>query len=134
MLLHSSSWMPASTCRRSASYTNWRRSMRSHVCGRAGLCLRSRHRRSLCSMNSQTFIQLAQLCTILIGFLGLAVSLRSHRRQMYAQMYIEFSARFHHVLRTFPAEIWIEDAIGDRPLPPRHEELSKSCLQCFHIM
>jgi hypothetical protein len=85
-------------------------------------------------MNSQTFIQLAQLGTILIGLLGVAVSLRSHRRQMYAQMYIEFSARFHHVLRTFPAQIWMEAVAEGEPLPSRHEELTKSCLQCFHII
>jgi hypothetical protein len=85
-------------------------------------------------MNSQTVIQLAQLCTVLIGSLGVAVSLRSHRRQMHAQMYIEFSKRFHNVLRTFPAQIWAEAAGGHAPLPPRHPELTRSCLQCFHII
>jgi hypothetical protein len=59
-------------------------------------------------MNSQIFLQLVQVCTILIGFLGVAVSLRSHRRQMYAQMYVEFSARLHRVLRKLPTGIWLE--------------------------
>jgi len=85
-------------------------------------------------MLSQTLLQFAPACTILIGFLGVVVTLRSHRRQMYAQMYIEFSARFHNVVRTLPAEIWNEDSTREERLPPRHEELTKSCMQSFHII
>ena len=79
-------------------------------------------------MSDLTFLQLVQLCTILIGFLGVGVSLRSHRRQMHAQMYIEFSSRMHNVLRMLPAAAWGGE------LPPRHEELTKTCMQCFHII
>jgi hypothetical protein len=85
-------------------------------------------------MTSEVFLQLVQLGTILIGFLGVAVSLRSHRRQMYAQTYIEFSARLHRVLRTLPTQIWLEPVAEGGHLPPRNEELTKSCLQCFHII
>jgi len=84
-------------------------------------------------MQGVTFLQIVQLCTILIGFLGVGVSLRSHRRQMYAQMYIEFSSRFHNVLRMLPAAAWTNSADGGE-LPPRHEELTKTCMQCFHII
>jgi len=85
-------------------------------------------------MSSQTFLQLFQICTIVIGFLGVAVTLRGHRRQMHAQMYIEFSARFYNMLRTLPAQIWAEQTAEGEAIPPRHEELTKSCLQSFHII
>ena len=85
-------------------------------------------------MNSQIFLQLAQLGAILVGFLGIAVSLRSHRRQMYAEMYIEFSTKFQNLLRTLPMEIWAEPRREADPLPARREELTKACMQCFHII
>jgi len=85
-------------------------------------------------MNSQIFLQLVQLCTILIGFLGVALAIRRDRRQMHAQMYIEFSSRFHNILRALPAQIWMERNAEGGQLPPRHEELTRSCLQCFHII
>jgi hypothetical protein len=85
-------------------------------------------------MTSEHFIQLAQLSTILIGLVGVAVTLRSHRRQMHAQMFIEFSSRFHHILRELPPQTWIAAMSGDTAIPPRSDELTRVCLQCFHII
>ena len=85
-------------------------------------------------MTNQNFFQLVQPCSILIGLLGVAVTLRSHRRQLHAQMYIEFSSRLHNMLRALPAQAWTEHAADGEQLPPRHDELTKSCLQCFHII
>jgi hypothetical protein len=85
-------------------------------------------------MSSQIFLQLIQLCTIVIGFLGVAVTLRSHRRQMHAQMYIEFSARFQNMLKALPAQTWTDPDADGEQLTPRHDELTKTCLQCFHII
>ena len=85
-------------------------------------------------MSSQTFLQLVQLLTILLGFLGVAVTLRSHRRQMHAQMYIEFSARVHNVIRSLPAQTWMANAGIAEEIPARHDELTRNCVQCFHII
>ncbi len=85
-------------------------------------------------MTADTLVQLAQFGTILIGFLGLAVALRSHRRQLNAQMFIEFSSRFQYVLGALPAEAWISSGDPARPLPPPSEELTKNCLQWFHLL
>jgi len=81
---------------------------------------------------SDEIIQLAQLGTIAVGFLGVAVTLRSHRRQMHAQMFIEFSSRFHDVLGAMPLQIWMTgDAVE---AVPQSGELTRCCLQCFHMM
>ena len=85
-------------------------------------------------MRSDTFIQLAQLGAILVGFLSVVVTLRSHRRQMHAQMFIEFSSRLHNVLRVLPLETWTAPCEGERGIPPRSEDLARSCLLCFHII
>ena len=85
-------------------------------------------------MSSQIFLEIVQLGTILIGFLGVALAIRRDRRQMHAQMYLEFSSRFHHILRALPMQIWAEHASNGGPLPPRNEELTRCSLQCFHIV
>ena len=85
-------------------------------------------------MINESVIQLAQLSTIVVGFMGVAVTLRSHRRQMHAQMFIEFSSRFHDVLHNLPAATWAANQIVDGPVPPRSDELTKASLQCFHII
>ena len=85
-------------------------------------------------MSSEALLQVVQIGTIVLGFLGVAVTLRSHRRQMHAQMFIEFSARFHDMLRTLPAQTWVADSGGGEELPARGDELTKACLQCFHII
>jgi len=85
-------------------------------------------------MTSQTFIQLVQLCTIIIGFLGVAVTLRSHRRQMHAEMYIEFSSRMNNLLRALPAQTWMANSGVAQEIPPRSEELTRACVQSFHIV
>ena len=85
-------------------------------------------------MTAETFFQIAQLSTILLGFLGVGVSLRNHRRQMHAQMFIEFSSRFHNVLRALPPQIWTAHEFEGEPLPPRSEALTRACMQCFHVI
>jgi hypothetical protein len=83
-------------------------------------------------MTTDTWIQFAQLSTILVGSLGIAVAMRSHRRQINAQMFIEFSARFQHVLQTMPVDAWIPN--GRQTLPARSEDLTMSSLQLFHLV
>ena len=84
-------------------------------------------------MNASTLIQLVQLGTIAIGFLGVLVTLRAHRRQMHVQMFIEFTSRVHDVLGSMPIQMWLVPDDSNE-LPQRGPELTKSCLQCFHIV
>jgi hypothetical protein len=85
-------------------------------------------------VSGETFLQLAQLSTILVGFLGVGVTLRNHRRQMHAQMFIEFSSRFHDVLRALPLQTMISNGAPAESVPPQSESLTRSCLQCFHVI
>jgi hypothetical protein len=85
-------------------------------------------------MTGETWVQFAQFSTILVGFLGVVVALRSHRRQMNAQMFIEFSARFESVLRALPAQAWITNGDANERIPPPSEDLTKCALQCFHFL
>ena len=84
-------------------------------------------------MTLATLIELAQLGTIVVGFLGVLATLRSQRRQIHVQMFIEFSSRFQDVLGSMPVEVWMSDGRQQQALQ-RSAGLTRSCLQCFHII
>ena len=84
------------------------------------------------SMTLESLIQIAQLGTIVVGFLGVAVTLRSHRRQMHAQMFIEFSSRLHDILGSMPVEVWFSSDGEETEV--RSADLTRACLQCFHVV
>ena len=48
--------------------------------------------------------QLGQVGPLIIGSVGICVALINQRRQLNAQMFIEFSGRFQQILRVFPTE------------------------------
>jgi len=75
-------------------------------------------------MTTDLIIQLAQLSTSVIGVLSVGVTLRSHRRQMHAQMFIEFSARLHNTLKILPIETWMIKCDGSETIPPRNDGLT----------
>ena len=84
-------------------------------------------------MTAEVLVQLAQFGATVIGCLGVAVAMRSHRRQMNAQMFLEFSARFQALLRGMPSHVWRKPA-ADEAMPPPSEELTKNCLHAFHVL
>jgi hypothetical protein len=77
---------------------------------------------------------LGQVGTLLIGSLGLAVALRTQRRQLNAQMYIEFSKRFEELLRLFPTDAWLANRNPGQPLPPSSPELRDCTLYCIQFI
>ena len=78
--------------------------------------------------------QIGQIGTLLIGSLGIFVALRNQRRQLNAQMFIEFSNRFQQLLRTFPKEAWLANHAASLPLPPSSSELTECTLYCIHFV
>jgi hypothetical protein len=78
--------------------------------------------------------QLGQIGTLLVGSLGIFVALRNQRRQLNAQMFIEFSNRFQQLLRTFPKEAWLANHTASLPLPPSSSELTECTLYCIHFV
>jgi hypothetical protein len=79
-------------------------------------------------------VQLGQVGTIVIGSLGLFVALRNQRRQLNAQMFIEFSGRFQKLFRLFPTEAWLANRNPSRPLPPPSQELTDCTLYCIQFV
>lgn len=85
-------------------------------------------------MTPVTLVQLGQIGTLLIGSLGIGVALLNQRRQLDAQMFIEFSRRFDDLLRLFPTEAWLANRSPGQPLPPSSQELTDCTLYCIQFV
>jgi hypothetical protein len=85
-------------------------------------------------MTAEVLVQLGQAGTLLIGTLGIGVALRNQRRQLNAQMFVEFSRRFDDLLRLFPTEAWLANRNPGQPLPPASQELTDCTLYCVQFI
>jgi hypothetical protein len=85
-------------------------------------------------MASEILVQLGQAGTLVIGSVGICVALVNQRRQLNAQMFIEFSGRFQNILRLFPTEAWLANRNPSQPLPPSSQELTDCTLYCIQFI
>jgi hypothetical protein len=85
-------------------------------------------------MAADIWVQLGQLGTLTIGSLGIGVALVNQRRQLNAQMYIEYSGRFQELLRVFPTEAWLANRNPSRPIPPPSQEITDCTLYCIQFI
>ena len=79
-------------------------------------------------------VQLGQAGTLVLGSLGVWVALQNQRRQLNAQMFIEFSGRFEELLRLFPTDAWLANRNPSRPLPPVSREVTECTLYCLQFI
>lgn len=79
-------------------------------------------------------VQLGQVGTLVIGSVGIGVALLNQRRQLNAQMFIEFSGRFQDILRLFPTEAWLANRNPSQPLPPPSQEVTDCTLYCIQFI
>jgi hypothetical protein len=75
-----------------------------------------------------------QIGTLVVGSVGICVALVNQRRQLNAQMFIEFSRRFEDLLRLFPTEAWLANRSAGQPLPPPSQELTDCTLYCIQFI
>src|ERR1700729_2432308 len=85
-------------------------------------------------MSAEVLVQIGQVGTIVIGSVGICVALVNQRRQLNAQMFIEFSGRFQDLLHLFPTEAWLANRNPSQPLPPRSREITDCTLYCIQLV
>jgi hypothetical protein len=85
-------------------------------------------------MLTNLFVQLGQVSPLVLGAVGIWVALLNQRRQLNAQMFIEFSGRFQEILRLFPTEAWLANRNPSQPLPPSSRELTDCTLYCMQFI
>ena len=79
------------------------------------------------------FSQLGNAGTMLVGGIGIYVALRSQRRQVNAQTYLEVSGRFQELLRLFPTEAWLANRNPAHPMPPPSREITDCTLYALQF-
>jgi hypothetical protein len=79
-------------------------------------------------------VGLLQFGTLFVGGIGIGVALVNQRRQLNAQMFIEFSKRFEELLRLFPTEAWLANRRPDQVLPPPSKEITECTLYCLQFV
>jgi hypothetical protein len=85
-------------------------------------------------MPADLFVQLGQVSPLVLGAVGIWVTLLNQRRQLNAQMFVEFSGRFQDILRLFPTEAWLANRNPSQPLPPSSQELTDCTLYCIQFI
>jgi hypothetical protein len=85
-------------------------------------------------MQADSIAQLTQAGSLIVGAVAICVALFNQRRQLNAQMFIEFSGRFQDLLRLFPTEAWLANRNPSQPMPPPSQELTDCTLYCLQLM
>lgn len=85
-------------------------------------------------MIAELLARLGSAGTIAVGAIGIFVDLRNQHRQLNAQMYIEFSARFQELLRSFPTDAWLANADPSQPMPAPTKEVTECRLYAIQFL
>lgn len=85
-------------------------------------------------MDTSELIQLATLISVLIGLVGIIVSIRAYRRQVSAQFILEYTRRFDDMLMTMPAHMWTLHILGKGEAPAPSEEVTLGVLRCLNLV
>jgi len=79
-------------------------------------------------------MQLGQLGTLLIASLAIGVALANQKRQINAQVFIEFSRRFQELLRMFPTDAWLAIRDPNQEMPPSTQEIRDCTLYATQLV
>jgi hypothetical protein len=81
-------------------------------------------------------IQLATLISVVVGVIGLMISVRAYRRQVNSQFMLEYTRRVDELLTTLPPHVLGLTVIRDdhQPPPPATDELSMKVLRCLNLV
>lgn len=80
-------------------------------------------------------VQVATLASVLVAIGALCFAVRSHRRQMQAQLFTDYTERFGQILESFPEGAWVARLNGEDEPPEASPELRSGVLRyltlCF---
>ena len=83
-------------------------------------------------------IQLATLISVVIGVIGLMISVRAYRRQLNSQFMLEYTRRVDDLLKTLPPHVLgltvIHEDLAHQPAPPPSDELSMKVMRCLNLV
>lgn len=78
-------------------------------------------------------VDIATLVAVLISAAGLVFAITSFRRSMYSNILINYSQRFEKIMEELPRETFLPQTEPPRPLPPRSDDLTLTCIKYFNL-
>lgn len=81
----------------------------------------------------ETAVEIATLVAVLISAAGLMFAVTSFRRTMYSNILINYSQKFEKIMEELPREIFLPPSEPPRPLPPRSDDLTLTCIKYFNL-
>ena len=84
-------------------------------------------------MSFELFIQIATLVSILVGIFAFFYGVTSYKKQMNAQVFLQYTMRFEDIIKSFPKNAWSARKNSDDKLPKPSEELTTSVLRYLNL-
>lgn len=75
-------------------------------------------------MNLDIILQFATLSTLVVGIIGILVRINGYRRQLNANLFIEYAGHYDAVIRSFPQNVWAQRFVDEEQLPQESHEIT----------
>ncbi len=85
-------------------------------------------------MDVSTLIQLATLISVVVGVIGLLISVRAYKRQVSAQFLLEYSKRIDEITQSRPPRVWAAHLHPDKEPAEPSDEVRLGVLRCFNYV
>jgi hypothetical protein len=85
-------------------------------------------------MDTSTLIQLATLISVVVGVIGLLISIRAYKRQVSAQILLEYSKRVDDITQSLPPSVWAAHLFPDQELAEPSDEVRLGVLRCLNYV
>ena len=83
--------------------------------------------------NLEIAIRAATLVSVIVGIITLWIGVSRFKRQMNAQVFIEYTKRFDQIVSAFPAGAWCARRNAVSELPPPDPALKTACLRYLNL-
>jgi hypothetical protein len=85
-------------------------------------------------MDASTLIQLATLISVVVGVIGLLISIRAYKRQVSAQILLKYSKRVDHITQSLPPSVWAAHLFPEEEHPESDAEVRLGVSRCLNYV
>ena len=86
------------------------------------------------TMDASELIQLATLVSVVVGVVGLLISVRAYKRQVSAYFLLAYTRRFDDAIQALPLKVWAAHLFPDEERPASSDELTLGIVRCLNLV
>jgi hypothetical protein len=84
-------------------------------------------------MDLNLLIQIATFISILVGIFAFLFGIASYKKQMNAQVFLQYTERYEEIMKSFPKDAWSARYNSDKALPKESDELTICVLRYLNL-